>query len=74
MFCVRPRMILMGEKNITRGALEAMTKMSISCTVTAIILGTPTSALSAVERCQCATTTHVIFDITSSYARFSSLS
>ena len=26
MFCVRPRMILMGEKNVARGVLEAMVK------------------------------------------------
>ena len=26
MFCVRPRRILMGEKTVTRGVLEAMAK------------------------------------------------
>ena len=26
MFCVRPRTILMGEKNVTRGVLEAVVK------------------------------------------------
>ena len=26
MFCVRPRTILMGEKNLTRGVLEAVAK------------------------------------------------
>ena len=29
MFCVRPRTILMGEKNVARRVLEAMVKMSI---------------------------------------------
>ena len=29
MFCVRPRTILMGEKNVTRGVLEGLAKLSI---------------------------------------------
>ena len=35
-----------------------------------LILGTPMLARTAVERCQCATSLHIICEISSSYARF----
>ena len=35
-----------------------------------VLVGTPASALTAVERCQCATAWHILHEISSSYARF----
>ena len=37
-------------------------------------VGTPKSVLSAVERCQCATSSHIIHEISSFYSHFFSMS